>query len=155
MSEQPLPPSVQTMRNTLSGGTGVTVGWNFVIAARSSVRWPLPVWGGVVGQDDGRPPMLRAFYWLDGGAFGELTLGDDGAEDPVKIAGSVRPVSNIETVEITVEVLDSEAVRWNREIKVRFNDGHSISVTTAQSTTHFRDQANTFINAVLEAVAGR
>ncbi|WP_236981633.1 hypothetical protein [Mycobacterium kiyosense] len=141
------------MRTVLSGDTGdVQVNWGFASAVRSFTKWPVAIWAAVIEEHAGYSPLLRTFYWIQDNVLGQLTIDPETSTERPTITGTVQSVSNIDVVDLSATVVDDNC-RVVRTITARFRDGNHVTVSAAHSRMYLNDQANKFIDALLDAVA--
>ncbi|OQZ88034.1 hypothetical protein BST11_24920 [Mycobacterium alsense] len=120
----------------------------FALAVHSFTRWPVDAWAGI---RDGQG-LLRTLYWIQGNTLGQLVA--EGDENSLKVTGSVQQISNISAVHIAAEVSQDDFVvgRGRRSVTVKVDGAKDITVDVAQCEGHLREQANAFIDTLLDAV---
>lgn len=149
---------LEEIRNALSGAgdavgfrpSRVQVTWEFVLAVHSFTRWPVDAWAGVRDESG----KLSTLHWIQGNTLG--TLSADGSDGQPTVTGSVQFLSNIGAVKIAAEVDENDfgPGRARRSITVNFVGGEDITLNVAETSGHLREQANQFIDALLDAVSG-
>jgi hypothetical protein len=90
-------------------------------------------------------------HWLKGASIGTWSVVGD---EPAEMKASVRPISSLQAVDLGAyiynEGLSASALRF---ATLRFSFGENIMVDVREHSGADRDQADKFIDRVLDAVA--